>query len=294
MAEITRERQGQFLQAALQVVLEAGDELRAAEAIRRAEGRLTLTEFEASDYPNRPGVRRFEKLVRFSTVPAVKAGWLVKSKGAWTVTDAGREALQRYPDPGELMREAFRLYKAWRDAQPDEEPSDVEEAAEGTGVTLEEAEESAWRDIEDYLHRMNPYDFQELVRALLQGMGYHVGWVSPPGPDKGIDVLAFTDPLGAKLPRIKVQVKRRIDRLGAPELRSFMAVLGEQDVGIVIALGGFTSEAEAESRGQERRRLTLIDANRLFDLWVEHFENIELSDRQLLPLRPVYYLDLPA
>jgi restriction system protein len=69
-----------------------------------------------------------------------------------------------------------------------------------------------------------------------------------------------------------------------------MAVLGDQDVGIAISLGGFTSEAEMESRTQERRRLTLIDADRFFALWVQHYGQIAEADRQLLPLKPVYYL----
>jgi hypothetical protein len=34
------------------------------------------TPFEASDYPNHPGVPRYEYIVRFSTIPFVKAGWL--------------------------------------------------------------------------------------------------------------------------------------------------------------------------------------------------------------------------
>jgi hypothetical protein len=50
-----------------------------------------------------------------------------------------------------------------------------------------------------------------------------------------------------------VQVKRRTDRIGAGELRSFMAVLGSQDVGIFVAAGGFTPDAEAEARSQEPR-----------------------------------------
>ena len=37
-----------------------------------------------------------------------------------------------------------------------------------------------------------------------------------------------------------------------------MAVLGEDDVGIFVALSGFTRDAEQEAR-QTHRRLTLID-----------------------------------
>ena len=45
-----------------------------------------------------------------------------------------------------------------------------------------------------------------LVDAVLQAQGYTTH-VSPPGPDKGIDILAAPGPLGFGQPRICVQVK---------------------------------------------------------------------------------------
>jgi hypothetical protein len=46
---------------------------------------------------------------------------------------------------------------------------------------------------------------------------------------RGLDIVAYQDPLGASDPRIKVQVQRRGDRISADELRSFMAVLARVD-----------------------------------------------------------------
>ena len=92
------------------------------------------------------------------------------------------------------------------------------------------------------------------------------------------------------MPRIKVQVKRRADKIDAQGLRSFMAVLEDQDVEIFVSLGGFTREAEEETRTQERRRITLLDLEQLFDLWVQHYRKISEEDRQLLPLKPIYFL----
>jgi restriction system protein len=137
---------------------------------------------------------------------------------------------------------------------------------------------------------MNPYDLQKLVAALLRAMGYHISWIAPPGPDKGIDIVAHNDPLGTTTPRIKVQVKRRADKINVDGLRSFMALLGEQDVGIFVSIGGFTSDAALEARTKETRKLTLVDLKTLVDLWVEHYDKVAESDRLFLPLRPIYYL----
>jgi len=39
-------------------------------------------------------------------------------------------------------------------------------------------------------------------------MGYHTPFIAPKGRDGGIDVEAYSDPLGTVAPRIIVQVKQ--------------------------------------------------------------------------------------
>ena len=125
----------------------------------------------------------------------------------------------------------------------------LEKPDEFTSIVISFIESNShWGEIEHYVQSMNPYDLQKLVAALLRAMGYHVSWIAPPGPDKGIDILAHNDPLGTSTPRIKVQVKRRADTISLDGLRSFMAMLGEQDVGIFVSTGGFTSDAESQAR----------------------------------------------
>src|SRR5712692_5707773 len=289
MAEITRRRVGELQRGVFKILIDHPDGLPANEVLDLLEKVVPPTDFEKSDYPKHPGVRRFGRIVRFATIAPVKAGWLIKSKGRWSVTDEGKKAFERYQDPEKFVKEGGRLYKQWAESRPDTVSEIVEEGPDTTS-TIEEAEEAAWSEIEQYLKSMNPYDFQNLVAALLRAMGYNVSWVAPPGADKGIDILAHTDPLGTSVPRIKVQVKRREDKVNVEGLRSFMAVLGDQDVGIFVSTGGFTSDAESEARIQEKRKVTLLDLEKLFDLWVQHYYKVAESDKRLLPLRPVYYL----
>jgi restriction system protein len=168
---------------------------------------------------------------------------------------------------------------------------DIDAGDETATTGLEEAEESAWSEIRDHLSRMPPYDFQDLVAALLKAMGYHVLWVAPPGPDRGVDMIAHNDPLGATSPRIKVQVKRRSDtKISREGVSAFAGTLGSTDVGIYVSAGGFTTEAEREARSFDGRRITLVDLNRLVELWIEHFDRLDAVARQLLPLKPIYFL----
>jgi restriction system protein len=296
LPEMTGERAGQLIRGVFGILLDQPEGMPARDVLRRLEDIVPPTEFEATDYPNHPGVRRYEKIVRFHTIGPVKAGWLVKEAGTWSITPEGRSAYQRYTDPAEFSRESGRLYRVWRRQQPDASAPVEGEGELGSEetpdplATLEEAEESARAAIADYLSGMPPYVFQDLVAALLRAMGYHIAWTAPPGPDRGVDIVAYQDPLGATNPRIKVQVKRRGGRIPADELRSFMAVLGQDEVGIYVSTGGFTTDAEFEARGQERRRITLIDMQKLVSLWVEHYERLTEEDRGLFPLRPVHFL----
>lgn len=299
MAEITRRRTGEFLRELFKILMASSGGLQASDALHTLAERFTLSPYEADSYVS--GGQRFDKIVRFATVDCVKAGWMQKDKGIWTITDEGRKAYAELTDPEAFYRRAFKLYGEWRAAQPDAEgtdavatanadPSVQENTAKAVSITFEEAEEHAWAEISQYLRLMNPYDFQELVADLLRAMGYYVSWVSPPGKDGGLDVLAWPDSLGTRLPRVKVQVKRQQSAVSVDGLRSFMALLGDDDVGLFVCTSGFTKDAETEARTQEKRRIRLIGLDKLFDLWVEHYGKLTDQARRRLPLRPIQFL----
>lgn len=286
---ITRERTGFLLRKLFEILLANPDGMQAKNAIETLVNSVELTDHERGEYET--GGRRFDKIVRFCTVDAVKAGWMRKNKGTWTLTEEGKEALEKIPDPDEFYREASRLYRKWQQAQEDDtEVSDETTQELEAKITYEEAEEQAWKEIAAYLETIDPYELQDLVAALLEAMGYHVSWVAPPGKDRGIDILAWNDPLGTNPPRIKVQVKRRKDNIPVDELRSFLALINEDDVGIFVTTGGFTKDAEELSRSQERRKITLLDSQKLVDLWIEYNDNLQKDKRNLLPLKPIYFL----
>ena len=170
VAEITTRRQGQMIQALFRILEAAPEGLQAKDAISRVEAALQLTEFELSTFPNNPDLVRFPKILRFSTINSVKAGWMRKKSGIWTLTDEGQTALQEFTDPEALFRESRRLYKQWKPSQPDDEQEaaeqlgDAEQADDDQGLiaatALEESEEAARQAILEYLAAMNPYSFQ--------------------------------------------------------------------------------------------------------------------------------------
>lgn len=296
MANITTQRLGELLRRLFDILRDHPDGLQAGDALERLTRAVTLTAYEAGTY-ERTRARRFENIMRLATIDCVKAGWLIKHKGTWSLTDAGLHAYERHAEPAEFYREAVRLYRAWKASQTERagangagNGADVERAETSAAITFEQAEEQAWNEIERHLLGMNPFDFQHMVASVLRAMGYHVSWVSSPGRDGGIDIIAFTDPLGTRPPRIKVQVKRVSQKVDASGLKSFVAIVNDDDVGLFVSSGGFTRDAEEFARSQERRKITLIDLERLLDLWVEFYPKLDEGARRRLPLSPIYFL----
>jgi len=289
MTRLDKKRRGELLRGVFDVLADHPDGIQAKDALKALEGRIGLTEFEAANYPG-SDIRRFEKTVRFQTITAVKAGWMVKEAGVWSPTEEGLAAHKRIENPEDFLDEATKLYKAWEEAQPTKEAGEDEETElSDASLTLEQAVEDSWQQVRAFLHKMDPYDFQHLVAGLLRGMGYHVTWVAPPGKDRGIDIVALGDPVGTNGPRVKVQVKREKSKTDAKTLRAFMSVLHEGDVGLFVTLGGFTSDSESEARN-EARRITLIGDYQLFELWARYYDRIPEEDRRRLPIKFVPFL----
>jgi restriction system protein len=285
-------RNGEFMRKVFEILWDKPEGMIVNEILETIKRTIPLSEYELGYYSSDPNYPRFTKLVRFASIPLSKAQWIVKSKGKWMITDAGKEAYRRFKNPEEFYKEAYRLYYEWKKSRPTTEAIDeYDEETTSTTLTFEEAEENAITFIRQYLEGFSGHEFQDLVADLLKAMGYHVVWVAPPGKDRGVDIIAYTDPLGTSAPRIKVQVKHKSTTpTPVGELRSFLSTLGIDDIGIFVSTGGFTPDSSEEARTQETRKVTLINFDTFLDLWIEYYSRLTHDARQRLPLKPIYYL----
>jgi restriction system protein len=105
-----------------------------------------------------------------------------------------------------------------------------------------------------------------------------------------VDIVAWSDPLGTRPPRIKAQVKRHVNPVPVSDLRSFMAMLGEEDAGIFVTTSTFTRDAQDEARTQQDRKISLLDLERLVELWIEYYDRLDDCARRRLPLKPIHFL----
>ncbi len=279
---------------ALTILKENEGEMLGRNVISQIEEQLQFDGWESHRY-KKSGNIRWKSILHFFTIDCTKAGFLRKKNAIWYLTPEGESALGLGAE--KLLDEATRLYKVWREANPktnveekqidDLDDSDIEESSDK--LTLDQIEQMSIDSIKHYIEMKNPYEFQDLVAALLRGMGYFTPFIAPKGRDGGIDIIAYRDPLGTTVPRIKVQVKHRKDSASSPEIQQLKGVLQPSgEVGMFISAGGFTSTAKKEARNSNVH-VELIDLDRFISLWQDFYDKLNDEDKALLPLLPFYF-----
>ncbi len=135
------------------------------------------------------------------------------------------------------------------------------------------------------------HGFAEFCGALLEALGYTTQ-VSPPGADRGVDIIASEDPLGVKPPLLKVQCKSSSRAIGSPEVQALNGTLSPSDQGVFFAVGGFTPQAVQAGSGMPRMRL--IGPVELVELVLDRYASLPDVAKQRLPLRRVWMPERPS
>ena len=298
--KMTTERVDELMREVFRELDRREGKARGTVVMKAVSDRVPLSDYEKG--LTKTGAVRWDVTLRFNTTDCVRAGYLRKGGGSWTLTDEGRQALNL--PAGELIREARRRYSKWRKLQDSGETdgserdenaqetvdTEIDESEAAIHAALEQAKEQARQGIEQALWDLGPYDFQNFCEMLLQAMGYHVVFNAPPGPDGGVDLIAYQDPLGIKTPRLKIQVKHHKSKMSVKEVRELQGILRRSDeMGLLIASGGFTSEAEREAR-QSHVHLELMELDRLISLWEQHYDRVSEEGKAMLPLVKVSFL----
>ncbi len=129
------------------------------------------------------------------------------------------------------------------------------------------------------------HPFADFVAHLLQILGYRTR-VSPPGADKGIDIVAYRDELGLEPPIIKVQVKSTEGTVGDPETSALYGKVTGDEYGLLVALGSFSKQAR--DFADSKSNLRLLDGDDIVELLLRHYERIDPRYKALIPLKQVY------
>ena len=279
------------LYAVMKEISRRGGSMPAKELYPFVEANVNLTEWEKEPAGKNKYIR-WTNSFQFYSINYAKAGLIVKQKGMWYLTPEGEAALKLSPE--EVMEKGEVAYREWRKLNPREDKHDEEPADDN--VERDRAEElnllesDAREGIRQFIASKSPYEFQDMVAALLRAMDYHTPFIAPKGKDGGIDIIAYLDPLGAKTPRIKVQVKHKSETaIGASEIRALLGVLRTGDIALFVTSGTFSSDARNTSTSS-REFIRLIDGNDFIDMWQEYYDKMSDEDKNMLPLKRISFL----
>lgn len=179
---------------------------------------------------------------------------------------------------------AIRGEKANQPSAPedeDEPSAELEEAPDVESIAREQLRQHVTQHFAGH-------DLASLVAAVLEAKGYTVS-VSPPGPDRGVDILAGSGPLGLDHPRLAVQVKT--GQAGVDEFRALRGVVEDfrADQGLLVAWGGFRGNVRTEAR-HSYFTVRLWDASGLLEELVDVYGELSDDIRSELPLKRVWAL----
>jgi restriction system protein len=123
--------------------------------------------------------------------------------------------------------------------------------------------------LREKLHQLTPTQFEELVKELLDAMGYEDVRVTSPTNDKGVDVVGVIQNGITSVTEV-IQVKRFSANVQRPVLDSLRGCLHRFDAfqGTIITLSDFSKGTKEAAFERGAAPITLINGDKLIELLV--------------------------
>lgn len=205
----------------------------------------------------------------------VERGLVQREGNTYSITPAGMAYVGGEPvAPGSALR------------QPSMTPlQEVAQSVQAFNQTQREALRTA-------LGQMHPYRFEQLVRDLLEAMGYDNVEVTRESGDKGVDVVATIE-FGITTITEVVQVKRHQGNIQRPVLDQLRGALPYHKAirGTIITLGDFSKGCVDAALFPGAAPIGLIDGEKLLDLLIEHEIGIHKRAVALHEIDTAYLID---
>jgi restriction system protein len=159
---------------------------------------------------------------------------------------------------------------------PSQPLSDIRRLLSSQGKTVRQR-------LKETLSVIDPYDFEFLIKRLLEAMGYNNVEVTKRSNDGGVDVVADIE-VGITNVREVVQVKRHQGNIRRPVLDQLRGTLHRFDAmrGTIITSGGFARGMQETAFERGAAPITLIDGEKLIDLLIEHDIGVRKDQIRLL------------
>jgi len=170
-------------------------------------------------------------------------------------------------------------------------PSEDDDADAGQAPDVEQIGLEQVRQL--VTQRFAGHDLTDLVADVLRAQGFTGVSTSPPGADRGVDILAGHGPLGLDAPRLAVQVKT--GQAGVNEFRQLRGTMADfrAEHGLLVAWSGFKGTVKVESR-PSHFTVRLWDAEDLLREIFANYDDMSSRIRGRLGLKRVWAAADPA
>jgi len=157
-------------------------------------------------------------------------------------------------------------------------------------LSIEEYNQKQRKILKEKLSKIDPYQFEHIVKNLLEQMGYENVIVTKQSGDQGVDVVG-TVQMGISTITEVVQVKRHkanIPRQIIDQLRGGLPYFSALR-GTIITTGNFSSGCERAALFPGASPITLIDGERLLDLLINYQIGIFRKPTDIFDINENYF-----
>jgi len=210
-----------------------------------------------------------QEMLRTRLYNLLERGYVNKERGIYSITPSGLDYRKNIPlKPGlksDELRQSLRL-------------------------SIEEYNQKQKRILKEKLSKIDPYQFEHLVKNLLEQMGYENVIVTKQSGDQGVDVVG-TVQIGISTITEVVQVKRHKTNIIRPIIDQLRGALPYHKAirGTIITTGNFSRGCDEAAFYPGAAPITLIDGDRLLDLLINHQIGILRRPSDILEIDENYF-----
>lgn len=167
-------------------------------------------------------------------------------------------------------------------------------APTGIEQQIEAIQNRVRKDLRTHLLSMPPQKFEELIRSLLEEMGFEETETTQYVNDKGVDVRGILKTNQLTAMKVVIQAKRWTNNVGSITVRNLRGSLrmvdGEQ--GIIVTPSDFTPDAKTEAQSEGKMPITLINGNQLIDLLFQYKVGVKQEERIIFSIDSEFWMEV--
>jgi restriction system protein len=142
----------------------------------------------------------------------------------------------------------------------------------GIHQQIENLKTKVHQDLLKHLRKMPARKFEELIRSLLEEMGFDEAETTPYSNDKGVDVRGVLKANPFSTVKLAIQAKRWTNNVGSSVVRELRGSLkfADAEQGLIITPSDFTPSAKSEAQAEGKIPITLVNGKELVNLLIQY------------------------